>query len=116
MGTGSLVRINVDPPQAIFEADAGPQAAGGALSGIASALAAPASSSPTNRLQRLPPAVVRRLERADFRQGRVGALLELLAERDGPGLRKLLEREAAADALDLDQELLEPLLADLALR
>jgi hypothetical protein len=91
-----------DPP-------AGPQSDGG----VASALTAPATTSSETSVPRW---LGLRLDEIDLNSGRVADAFQQLADWNSPTVRKLLIREdRMADALGLDHELLESLLADLGL-
>ncbi len=96
-----------DPPLA-------PQGGGGGGdAGVASALTATATPSTTPSMPRW---LGLRLDEIDLNSGRVADVFQRLHDVNNAGTRKLLLRaDAIADALNLDHELLDSLLADLGL-
>ncbi len=83
-------------------------------SGVASALTASANVTPS--VPGVPSWIATRLASADVNSSPSARLFQHLHDVNTPGTRALLEKfDAVADALDLDDELLDSLLADLGL-
>jgi hypothetical protein len=82
-------------------------------SGVASALTAPTTTSGGIKI---PGWIANRLDSIDLNSGNPARLFQHLHDVNTPGSRKLLQKfDAVADALSLDDELLDSLLADLGL-
>ena len=80
-------------------------------SGVASALAAPA---PTSLEGGVPKWLSNRIDSIDLNSGSPARLFQYLHDTNSPRSRALLQKfDAVADALGLDDELLDSLLADL---
>jgi len=97
----------------VLLANAAPEGAGD-TGPVASALTAPSTTSGPN--VELPRWLVNRLESIDLNSGIAATFFHRLAEQNTPGTRKLLVKaDEVADALGLDDTLLDSLLADLGL-
>ncbi len=102
-----------DPPAAPQSDGGGGGDPSGGDAGVASALTAPAPASPEARVPRW---LGLRLDEVDLSSGRVAEVFQSLHDFNTPTARKLLLRaDRVAEALNLDHELLDSLLADLGI-
>ncbi|MBI3838062.1 MAG: hypothetical protein HY288_09030, partial [Planctomycetia bacterium] len=91
-----------------------PASAGGGDAGVASALASTSTSTSTSTA--IPAWIVNRLSHLDLNQGPIAKYLEHLAQENTPKASAILVKaDQVADALGLDDELLDSLLVSLGL-
>ncbi len=115
----TLKYLNLTTAPAAPEADGGdvsPLVAGDSASGDSGVASALTASAPTAAPAGLPRWILNRLDSVDLNSGTPAKLFQHLHDVNMPATRALLQKfDAAADALGLDDELLDSLLADLGL-
>ncbi len=115
----TLKYLNLTTAPAAPEADGGdvsPLVAGDSASGDSGVASALTASAPTAAPAGLPRWILNRLDSVDLNSGAPAKLFQHLHDVNMPATRALLQKfDAAADALGLDDELLDSLLADLGL-